>query len=86
MKPAIVTALLLLGAACLTSSAMAQIALPSARLPLNTAPLSNGLSQNLTAADSDVFRTLRQATASDLIHRNRDLIEADPGGEPVLRG
>ncbi len=66
---------------------MAQIALPSLRLPpINTAPLANGLSQNLGAVDLDAFRKLRQATANDLIRRNRELIEADPHGEPVLRG
>jgi len=87
MKPAIITALLVLGASCLTSSARAQVALPSLRLPpVNTAPVANGLSQNLRAIDSDVFRQLRHATASDLIRRNPQLIEADPHGEPVLRG
>jgi len=87
MKPAILIALAALGAPCLTSPALAQIALPSLRLPpINTTPLTNGLSQNLNAVDSDVVRNLRQVTASDLIRRNRDLIEADPHGEPVLRG
>jgi subtilisin family serine protease len=86
MKPAILTAMALLSALSLTSSAMAQTALPSLRLPaINTAPLTNGLSQNLNAVDSDVSRHLRQATASDLIRRNPELIEADPRGEPVLR-
>src|SRR5580698_3047305 len=87
MKPATHTALLLLGVLCLTSSARGQIALPSLRLPpINTAPLTNGLPQSLTTVDSDAIRKLRQATAGDLIRRNRDLIEADPHGEPVLRG
>ena len=87
MKPASLIALLLLGARCLTYPAMAQLALPSLRLPpVNTAPVTGGLSQNLTAVESGSFRTLRQVTAGDLIHRHRELIEADPHGEPVLRG
>jgi subtilisin family serine protease len=93
MKPAILTGLLVLGFLGflgflgVTGSATAQIALPSLRLPpINTAPLTNGLSQNLSAVDSDVIRHLRQATAGDLMRRNPELIEADPHGDPVLRG
>jgi subtilisin family serine protease len=87
MKPATLTALLALGTLCLTSPATPQVALPSLRLPpINTAPLTNGLSQNLNAVDSDLARNLRQATASDLIQRHRDVLEADPHGEPILRG
>ncbi len=85
MKPATLTALAALGVLCLASPAMPQIALPSLRLPpISTAPLANGLSQNLNT-DSDVAGNLRRATVSDLIHRHRDLIEADPRGEPILR-
>jgi subtilisin family serine protease len=87
MKPATLTAVLLLGALYPSSPAMAQIALPALRLPsINTAPLTNGLPQTLTAEDPDVFRKLRRATAGDLIRHNRDLIEADPHGDPALRG
>jgi len=86
MTPATLIALAALGALCLASPAMPQIALPSLRLPsVNTAPLSNSLSQNLNSVDSDAARNLRQAIANDLIRRHRDLIEADPHGEPILR-
>jgi subtilisin family serine protease len=67
-----------LGAA---AAAEAQIRLP---VQLPSLPLST-LQQNLGAPDQVLGDVRRQATAW-LIRNNRRLIEADPDGEPIVRG
>ena len=86
MKPATLIALFSFGALCVARQALPQVALPALRLPINALPLTNGLSQSVSGIDSQALGKLRQATISDLIRRNRERIEADPRGEPILRG
>ncbi len=79
-----------LGCAALTGSAAAQVNLPALRLPpLPATGLTSPLAQTGAGAASLASNTLasvRQTTAQNLIRQNRQLIEADPSGEPMLRG
>jgi subtilisin family serine protease len=79
-----------LSCAALTGAAAAQINLPTAHLPpLPAAGLTSPLGQNATGAASlapAALTSLRRTTAQNLIRQNRQLLEADPNGEPMLRG
>jgi hypothetical protein len=78
------------GCAALTGSAAAQINLPSVRLPpLPATGLTGPLGPTVTGAanpGSNALASLRHTTAQNLIRQNRQLMEADPNGEPMLRG
>jgi subtilisin family serine protease len=83
--------LLALGCAALTGSALAApINLPPLHLPpLPGAGLNGPLGQTLSGAEnvgSSALTSLRRTSAQALIRHNRQLIEADPNGEPMLRG
>lgn len=73
----------------LTASASAQIRLPALPLPsLQQLPLQT-LPQTLGSADAralDRLSGLRLTAISRLIRDNRHVVEADPNGEPVVRG
>jgi subtilisin family serine protease len=79
-----------LGCAALTGSAAAQVNLPALRLPsLPPTGLDGPLGQTGIGAAglaTDALAPLRQTTAQNLIRQNLRLIEADPNGEPMLRG
>jgi Subtilase family len=82
--------LLALGCAALTGSAVAQVNLPSLRLPgLPATGLTGPLGQTGSAGAglaSNTLASVRQTTAQNLIRQNHQLIEADPNGEAMLRG
>jgi hypothetical protein len=72
----------------LAARAPAQVGLPPVRLPPLPAPLAAPVGQSL----SDEFSTapantlgLRRTTAQRLIRNNRQQMEADPNGQPILR-
>jgi hypothetical protein len=79
-----------LACAALTGSAAAQVNLPQLRLPpLPATGLAAPLERSATGAanlGANALTSLRRTTAQDLIRRNRQLLEADPNGEPILRG
>lgn len=83
--------MVLLGA---TQLAAAQIGLPAVRLPnlpavgLPGSAAPDLLSGNGQAADLDVRarRELRQARVRELLRRHADVVEADPHGDPIVRG
>jgi hypothetical protein len=79
-----------LSCAALTGAAAAQISVPAAHLPsLPAAGLSSPLGQSATGAASlapAALTSLRRTTGQHLIRQNRQQIEADPNGEPMLRG
>jgi subtilisin family serine protease len=79
-----------LGCAALTGSAAAQINLPALRLPsLPASGLTGPLTQtvgNGAQLGPAALMSARRASAQALIRQNRQLIEADPNGEPMLRG
>jgi hypothetical protein len=68
-------------AALYSGGAAAQLALPGVRLPL-IAPVIGNAQRTL---DTTVLPSARQAAAVTLIARNRQLLEADPNGEPIVR-
>jgi Subtilase family len=82
--------LIALGCAALTGSAAAQINLPALRLPsLPVSALPGALGQavgNNADLGAAALMSARRASAQALIRQNRQLIEADPNGEPMLRG
>src|SRR5580700_11192176 len=82
--------LLALGCAALTGSAVAQVNLPSLRLPgLPATGMTGPLGQTGSAGAglaSNTLASVRQTTAQNLIRQNHQLIEADPNGEAMLRG
>lgn len=78
------------GALLLTAQAHAQLGLPRVQLPLpsqvgpiDTRPLRGTLQAPLDAV-RDVAN-LRLDTVTGLLRRHRDVLEADPRGEPVVR-
>jgi subtilisin family serine protease len=79
-----------LSCAAITVGAAAQIGLPPVRLPsLPTPGLIGPIGQSATGAaglGASALALLRRATGDELIRQNRQLIEADPNGEPMLRG
>ena len=78
-------------AAALTLPARAQLRLPTVPLPTlpsQLSPLQSGL-QTLDQADARTLERLRGArrlAISRLIRGNRRVVEADPHGEPTVRG
>jgi subtilisin family serine protease len=83
--------MVLLGAA---QVAAAQIGLPAVRLPnlpaagLPGSAVPDLLSGNGQGADLDMRtrRELRQARIRELLRRHADVLEADPHGDPIVRG
>jgi hypothetical protein len=82
--------LIALGCIAVTVGAAAQIGLPSVRLPsLPTTGLTASNRANRRRrcrSGTGALTSLRRTTAMKLIRQNRQLIEADPNGEPILRG
>lgn len=77
-----------------TGAASAQLRLPPINLPLpqNIGPINtNGLRNNIepslnTSLDDAVNLTsVRLARITSLLHAHRDVLEADPHGEPIVR-
>jgi subtilisin family serine protease len=79
---------------CAAQAAAAQVGLPAVRLPNLPAVNIPGsvapdlLSGNGAPADLDVQarRELRQARIRELLRRHRDVLEADPHGDLIVRG
>jgi subtilisin family serine protease len=81
--------LLLLGALALAGAASAQLRLPSVNLPSGLGPLDSlrvPAQRLVERIDLPDLRTLRQDTVGQLLRRHPDVLEADPHGEPALRG
>src|SRR5688572_24070511 len=78
-------ALLLIGVA---RTAIAQVLPPInvPELPVHTpVDIDRTLNRTLEAADPRRLRELRRLRVSDLLRANRQVLEADPRGEPILR-
>ena len=81
----------ILACALALSSAMmlhAQVSLPPVQvpnLPQVGGALEETLDRPLNRLDPQVLRTLRETRVRTLLRENRDTIEADPNGFPVLR-
>jgi subtilisin family serine protease len=79
-----------LSCAAVTGTAAGQINLPAARLPpLPASGLTNALGHGATGVTGlapEALTSVRRTTGQILIRRNPQLIEADPNGEPMLRG
>jgi hypothetical protein len=81
----------LIALTAVTLSARAQLrlpALPVPTLPLPSTPLQN-LPQTIDQADARALARLsglRRAAIGRLIRSNRRVVEADPNGEPIVRG
>ena len=82
--------LIALGCIAVTVGAAAQIGLPSLHLPsLPTTGLTAPIGQTAAGAaglGTGALTSLRRTAGDELIRHNRQLIEADPNGEPILRG
>ena len=64
----------------------AQVGLPSPRLPaLPTGPLDRLLQQPVDSLET-TGQDARKVRIRDLLHRHRDVLEADPKGAPIVRG
>jgi subtilisin family serine protease len=78
-----------LALAVLAPRALAQVALPSVRLPdlpiLPTEELNTTLDGVLRTADPRQLRELRRLRVRELLRTNRAALEADPRGAPILR-
>jgi len=88
MRLHIAVRLVALGCCALAGAASAQVGLPSVRLP-QLGTLGNVVRQttgDVTALSGDALTTLRRTSNDALIRNNRQLIEADPNGAPILRG
>jgi len=77
-------------AAAVTVAAAAQLGLPPVQLPSLPAPgLPGPIGQAATGAaglGATALTSVRRTAGEQLIRHNRRLIEADPDGEPMLRG
>lgn len=81
--------LLLLAALAAAGTASAQLRLPSLNLPPGLGQLDTlrrPAQQLVDRVDLPDLRTLRLDQVSQLLRRHPDVLEADPRGEPVLRG
>jgi len=83
---------LALACALITSGAHAQLRLPPVQLPQLPplqgqldSPLLRGSQRLLDRGDTGDLRSLRLQQVGDLLKRHRDVLEADPRGEPVVR-
>ena len=75
---------MLLLAAGAAASVSAQISLPS--LPLPTLPqLNNPLAGTLRTAESAARMDLRKLRIRELLRTERDSVESDPDGQPIVR-
>ncbi|MFD2366683.1 S8 family serine peptidase [Pseudoduganella sp. GCM10020061] len=82
--------LLALTALLAASHAQAQLGLPRVQLPLpsQVGPIDTGRLREPLQAPLDIVRDvsrLRLDTVTGLLQRHRDVLEADPRGEPVVR-
>jgi subtilisin family serine protease len=80
---------LLLGALAVAGAASAQLRLPSLNLPPALGALDAlrpPVQQLVERVDLPDLRTLRQDQVGQLLRRHPDVLEADPHGEPALRG
>lgn len=76
---------MLLLAAGAAASAGAQISLPG--LPLPQLPqVTDPLAATLRSAQSELRTDLRKLHIRDLLRKERDRVETDPDGQPILRG
>jgi Subtilase family len=77
-------------ATVVTVAAAAQLGLPAVQLPsLPAAGLPGAIGQTATGAagiGATALTSLRRTAGEQLIRHNGQLIEADPDGEPMLRG
>ncbi|GAB3462544.1 S8 family serine peptidase [Massilia terrae] len=81
--------LLLLAALAAAGGAAAQLRLPSLNLPQGLGALDElrrPAQQLVDRVDLPDLRTLRLDQVGQLLRRHPDVLEADPRGEPVLRG
>ena len=85
-------AVLVLTLCASTAGAHAQLRLPSLNLPLpqrlgplDTDSLRNPADRLLATAESVNLRELRLGQVTQLLRQHRDVLEADPRGEPVVR-
>lgn len=80
-------AILLVGVA---QTANAQLGVPPVRLPGLPLNVPGALPQltdsSSTQLDTRQLRELRRLRVRDLLRRHRDVLEADPHGEPIVRG
>jgi len=85
-----VARLIALSCIAMSVGVAAQIGLPPVRLPsLATPGLIAPIGQTASGAvglDASALTSLRRASGDELIRQNRQLIEADPKGEPIVRG
>lgn len=76
-------------AVCLAPLAQAQLGVPGVRLPQLPAAVTNPINQAVDTTTATLDNTLtaaRRAAAANLIRDNRQSIDTDPNGEPVVRG
>jgi subtilisin family serine protease len=83
---------------CAAAPAAAQVGLPAVRLPslpavtapalpsVGLPPLTGEAAASLGELDSRRLLELRRRRIGDLLRRHRDVLEADPNGEPIVRG
>ena len=83
---------------CVAAQAVAQLGLPTVRLPtlppvgvpalpaVGLPPLTGEAAAALGQLDSTSLRALRQQRIRELMRRHRDVLEADPNGAPIVRG
>jgi subtilisin family serine protease len=83
---------------CAAGPAAAQVSLPAVRLPglpavnapalpsVGLPPLTGEAAASLGELDSRSLRDLRRRRIGELLRRHRDVLEADPNGEPIVRG
>jgi subtilisin family serine protease len=89
MKRRCVAAILTCGLALSSAAALrAQVSLPPVQVP-NLPPVAGALEETLerplNRLDPKLLRTLRETRLRTLLRENRDTIEADPTGAPMLR-
>ena len=74
----------LLLAAAAAASAAAQVGLPS--LPLPPLPqVTDPVTDTLRTAQSTALAQVRQLRIRELLRAERDTVETDPDGQPILR-
>ncbi|MGH8230550.1 MAG: S8 family serine peptidase [Steroidobacteraceae bacterium] len=89
MNHRLIIRMIAFGCAALSQAAAAQINLPPVRLPSLpvpglAAPLAAGLGAPLEQRTNELL-TARRARLDALVRDNRQSIEADPNGDPILR-
>jgi len=84
MRPGTAAAIFTLACAALAHSASAQVNLPPVRLPQLPTQLPIGENVNSLPVPGDAL-SLRRVAAQRLIRSNRQTLEADPNGAPMVR-